>query len=118
MNDNIFFDETNTYAASNDQTITTYEKDFGSSSILGVEVGSTGFQGSDSRHILAFKNKDCSSFKIQVKDDKSNTMFCSDTPEEIYIEFSGENQLEDLVDALNFAVDVLERIAEKELSRY
>lgn len=104
---------------SSDQAITTYEKDFGSGSILGVEVGSTGFQGGDSRHLLAFKNKDCSWFKVQVKDDRNNTVFCSDDiPEEIYIEFGGENQLETLVEALNFAVDVLERIVEKELSRY
>jgi len=88
----------------NNVEITTWKREIFSANILEVEVGTTGFCGGDTGHggRTYFRLADLGSTDMNVS--ISNYQ---DNPS-VTIELGGDTELETFIDALKFAVQVLE----------
>jgi len=87
-------------------TLTTWQRDITNANCLEVEVGTTGYQGGDTGH--------GGRTYLRIKDDGGTDMHVMTTnddaehTDEFAIEFGGDAELETLIEALKWAVNVLE----------
>ena len=93
-----------------DIVIPTKRVDFVSRTALGVEVGTTGLQGSDAGHgcctYFSIRDIDCHSAIVQCID--GNEYIDSPDSDGAVVIFAGDSELLAFLDALKFAVEVLE----------
>ena len=87
------------------------EKEIPNCNILKVKVGTTGYCGGDGGHggrsFVMLTNRSSTDWKAAVKSDS-----CGDV-RSIMIDLAGDSELETTIEALRFAADNLERIANK-----
>lgn len=85
--------------------IETYSKEIVSACMLGVEVGTNGYQGGDTGHgsrtYISFKNEGCTDMNVHVG-------YEYDTPNKVTLTFGGDCELMNIILALKFAINVLE----------
>jgi hypothetical protein len=90
--------------------ITTKTKSIVNAALFEVEVGTTGLRGGDSGHggrsYLRFKDQASSDFKISVVSSGESGNG------EVVLTFGGDAELENLIEALQFALDVLKESKE------
>jgi len=88
--------------------VTTYEREFCHANILNVEAGTTGYKGGDSGHggITYFRISDLGGTDIEVRPVLSSRI--DDEIEGFEVKLGGDSELDTIILALKFIVDVLE----------
>lgn len=112
MRRNLFYDNVNTYCIA-DKECTTYKKKFVNDNFV-VEAGFTELLDTNTRYILSFTNNDSIDMKTIIAKHAYLKTHNDSEPINVKLEFGGEIQLDNIIEGLEFALDIFKRIAKEE----